>query len=115
MEWHSGVRQSSKASDIGGVTFRKRIYAALKELQADLDEWLLYYNVRRTHQGKRCQGRTTMQTFEEGKTVARSKRLEPMPPPPRMDPEGCSSSKATVTAAEPRCPLYRRQEAKGYC
>ena len=39
------------------VTFRKRIYATLEELQADLDQWLLYYNQRRTHQGKRCQWR----------------------------------------------------------
>jgi len=83
------------------VTFRKRIYATLEELQADLDEWLIYYNQRRTHQGKRCQGRTPMQTFEEGKAVARSKRLEPMTPPPRMDSNAYNSSEAAATAAEP--------------
>ncbi len=34
------------------VAFRKKIYTDLTTLQADLDEWLMYYNHHRTHQGK---------------------------------------------------------------
>ncbi|MDW0664865.1 hypothetical protein P2H48_10020, partial [Mannheimia haemolytica] len=32
------------------VAFRKKIYTDLTTLQADLDEWLMYYNHHRTHQ-----------------------------------------------------------------
>ena len=81
------------------VLFRKRIFTTLDELQADLEEWLLYYNERRTHQGKRCKGRTPMRTFTEGKAIASEKKLEPMTPPPRMDSHAYSSSEAAVTAA----------------
>ncbi len=44
------------------VTFRKKLYGNLETLQADLDIWLTYYNNERTHQGKRCCGRTPMET-----------------------------------------------------
>lgn len=37
------------------VTFRKKLYKTLEELQKDLDEWLSYYNNERTHQGKNVQ------------------------------------------------------------
>ncbi|HBC0465072.1 TPA: IS481 family transposase, partial [Legionella pneumophila] len=40
------------------VTFRKKIYESIDELQKDLDEWMDYYNNQRTHQGKMCCGRT---------------------------------------------------------
>ena len=45
------------------ITFRKKIYRELGTLQADLDAFLKHYNNERTHQGKRCQGRTPMQAF----------------------------------------------------
>lgn len=51
------------------VTFRKKIYTTLDELQKDLDDWLEYYNHQRTHQGKMCCGRTPMQTLLDGKSV----------------------------------------------
>lgn len=79
------------------ITFRKRIYATLDELQADLDAWLLYYNERRTHQGKRCLGQTPRQTFTEGKALANEKRIEPLTPP-RMG-SAHSSSEAAAEAA----------------
>lgn len=44
------------------VTFRKKLYQTLEELQKDLDEWLSYYNNERTHQGKMCNGRTSVET-----------------------------------------------------
>jgi len=34
------------------ITFRKKLYHDLDSLQADLDNWLHYYNNERTHQGK---------------------------------------------------------------
>ncbi len=36
------------------ITFRKKIYTTLDELQKDLDDWIYYYNHQRTHQGKMC-------------------------------------------------------------
>ena len=51
------------------VTFRKKIYSCLEELQQDLDDWLYYYNHQRTHQGKMCCGRTPMNTLLDGKKI----------------------------------------------
>jgi transposase InsO family protein len=48
------------------VTFRKKIYHTIDELQSDLDDWLLHYNTKRNHQGKICCGRTPMETFIDG-------------------------------------------------
>lgn len=55
------------------VTFRKKLYSTLSELQKDLDEWLQYYNNERTHQGKMCCGRTPMETLEDGKRLWKEK------------------------------------------
>ncbi len=57
------------------VTFRKKIYTTLDELQKDLDAWLIYYNNERTHQGKMCCGRTPMDTLLEGKLIWVEKNL----------------------------------------
>jgi transposase InsO family protein len=57
------------------ITFRKKIYRDLETLQADLDAFLKHYNNERTHQGKRCQGRTPMQTFLDARELAYEKRL----------------------------------------
>ena len=45
---------------------RRKIFGSIEELQTDLDEWLEYYNNERTHQGKRCCGRTPMETLQDG-------------------------------------------------
>lgn len=45
------------------VAFRKKVYRTLEEIQRDLDEYMNYFNNERTNQGKRCQGRTPMETF----------------------------------------------------
>ena len=55
------------------VTFRKKIYRDIEQLQADLDEWLYKYNYGRTHQGKMCCGRTPMETLAEGKKIWQEK------------------------------------------
>lgn len=57
------------------TAFRKRIYTDLAQLQADLDEWLVYYNLHRTHQGKMCCGRTPMETLLDGKRIWTEKNL----------------------------------------
>lgn len=51
------------------VTFRKKIYQSMEQLQVDLDHWMTHYNDERTHQGKMCCGRTPAETFEDGKKI----------------------------------------------
>jgi transposase InsO family protein len=58
------------------VTFRKKIYRTIEELQEDLDVWIDLYNNQRTHQGKRCQGRTPMATFLASLELAKEKNLD---------------------------------------
>lgn len=57
------------------VTFRKKLYSDLESLQNDLDEWLIFYNTSRTHQGKVCNGRTPMITLLDGKQIWANKNL----------------------------------------
>lgn len=57
------------------VTFRKKLYVTLEELQKDLDEWIKYYNNERTHQGKMCCGRTPLETLLDGKRIWAEKNL----------------------------------------
>ena len=55
------------------MTFRKKLYGDLEDLQKDLDEWLEYYNNKRTHQGKMCCGRTPIDTLIDGKIIWQEK------------------------------------------
>lgn len=48
------------------VAFRKKLYHTIAEIQADLDEFMMWYNNDRTNQGRYCQGRTPMDTFLAG-------------------------------------------------
>jgi len=57
------------------ITFRKKLYSTMEELQKDLDEWMEYYNNNRTHQGKKCCGRTPLETLLDGKSVWAEKNL----------------------------------------
>ena len=57
------------------IAFRKKIYKSLEELQEDLDSYIERYNTRRENQGKRCQGRTPMQTFLDNLPVAMEKNI----------------------------------------
>ncbi len=57
------------------VAFRRKIYASLAELQADLDAFLRYYNAERPHQGRWCYGKTPMQTFLDSVPLAQEKVL----------------------------------------
>ena len=58
------------------VAFRKKIFHTLDEIQTDLDDYMQHYNFERTHQGKRCQGRTPMKTFFDSLHLAKEKQLE---------------------------------------
>jgi transposase InsO family protein len=58
------------------VAFRKKVYQDLETLQMDLDAYMRKYNLERTHQGKRCQGKTPMQTFTDGKRLFTEKNLD---------------------------------------
>jgi len=57
------------------VAFRKKLYTSLDELQADLDEWIKYYNTQRPHSGKYCYGKTPMETFLSSKYLAEEKQI----------------------------------------
>ena len=58
------------------ITFRKKIYRSLEELQTDVDEWLRKYNEFRPHSGKYCYGKTPMQTFLDSKAIALEKNCD---------------------------------------
>ncbi|MCL4146813.1 UNVERIFIED_CONTAM: hypothetical protein GTU68_021358 [Idotea baltica] len=57
------------------ITFRKKVYSTLEQLQADLDEWLVTYNTERTHQGKMCCGRTPFETMLDGAKIWQEKKV----------------------------------------
>ena len=57
------------------VAFRRKIYASIEQLQADLDLWLREYNEVRPHQGRWCYDKTPLQTFSDSLPLAREKLL----------------------------------------
>jgi len=57
------------------VAFRKKIYASIEALQADLDTWVQQYNEVRSHQGRWCYGKTPMQTFLDSLPLAKEKLM----------------------------------------
>ena len=57
------------------IAFRKKIYANLEELQADLDQWIDKYNQERPHSGRYCYGKTPMATFLDLIELAKEKIL----------------------------------------
>lgn len=62
------------------LAFRKKLYDNLEQLQADLDEWMRYYNNERPHSGRYCYGKTPMQTFIESLPLAKQKLLDELQP-----------------------------------
>jgi transposase InsO family protein len=57
------------------VTFRKKLYASIAELQADLDAWVKEYNEQRPHQGRWCFGKTPLETFLASISIAKEKMI----------------------------------------
>lgn len=47
------------------TAFRTKFYESVEQLQTDLDEWLIYYNHERPHQGYRNMGRRPIDTFND--------------------------------------------------
>src|SRR5581483_9067399 len=58
------------------VTFRKKVYNSIEELQKDADQWVKEYNEQRPHSGKYCYGKTPMQTFSDSLHLAKEKMLD---------------------------------------
>jgi len=58
------------------VAFRKKLYRSIEELQADVDQWIEYYNKERPHSGKYCFGKTPMQTFLDSIQLAKDKVID---------------------------------------
>jgi len=56
---------------------REKWYETVEEMQADLDEFLHFYNHKRSHQGYRLKGRTPIQALKE---ALGRKRLPPIIP-----------------------------------
>jgi len=49
------------------IAMMKKVYASLSELQDDLDQFITYYNFKRTNQGYRLKGKIPYQKFLDGK------------------------------------------------
>jgi len=66
------------------VEGRRTWYVEPAEIQRDLDKFMTYYNLKRSHQGYRLKGRTPAQALRE---ALGRKRLPPLIPPPCEDQE----------------------------
>jgi transposase InsO family protein len=62
-------------SEFYDITFRKKLYSSMEQLQIDLDHWLSKYNEHRPHSGKYCYGKTPMQTFRSTLHLAVEKTI----------------------------------------
>jgi transposase InsO family protein len=64
------------------TAFRRKLYISLEQLQADVDQWVGFYNKERSHSGKYCFGKTPWHTFQESKQLALDKQLNRTMPTP---------------------------------
>ena len=62
------------------TAFRRKVYSSLEQLQADVGQWMDFYNRERTHSGKHCFGKTPWQTLLDSKALALQKQLDRTPP-----------------------------------
>ena len=53
------------------VKGRKKFYESVSEIQKDLDEYLVFYNNKRAHQGRMMNGRTPIMVLTKTKTKKR--------------------------------------------
>jgi Integrase core domain len=58
------------------ITFRKKIYKSVEQLQQDVDDWIDSYNCTRPYSGCYCHGKTPMQTFLDSKQIVKDKQLD---------------------------------------
>lgn len=61
------------------IIFRKKVFTSIEELQAELDQWIEWYNRERTHSGKHCYGKTPWETLLSSKHLAMEKQLDQLP------------------------------------
>jgi hypothetical protein len=75
LEYIDHSRTKARSPQTNGICerFRKKIYNNLDELQADLDNWIRYYNEERTHSDKYCFGKVPMETFLDTLPLAKEK------------------------------------------
>ncbi|MEO1065761.1 MAG: IS481 family transposase [Pseudomonadota bacterium] len=61
------------------VEGRRTWFESVEEMQAVLDEYLIYYNTKRPHQGRNMNGRPPMQVFRAGlpKSTTKKEKTEP--------------------------------------
>ena len=57
------------------VTFRKKLYNTLDELEEDLDIWLRDYDGERVHTGKYCFAKAPMQKFRDSIPLVKERML----------------------------------------
>ncbi len=67
--------QKTMLNEFYQVTFRKKLYQSIEELQKDADQWIKEYNEQRPHSGKYCFGKTPMQTFLDSLELAKEKMI----------------------------------------
>ena len=48
------------------IVGRKKWYETVEEMQGDLDAYLIQYNTKRPHQGRKMNGRTPYTVFKAG-------------------------------------------------
>lgn len=63
-------------SEFYDITFRKKLYHSVEQLQRDVDAWLYKYNHYRPHSGARCYGKTPYQTFQDARHLSQDAQLE---------------------------------------
>ena len=59
------------------VVGRQTWYVNIEEIQRDLDRFLRYYNLERSHQGYRLQGRTPVQALKEALAIEEIPEIVP--------------------------------------
>ncbi len=67
------------------VTFRKKPYSSLEQLQTDLDRWMREYNEEHAHSGKYCFGKTPWETFHDSAHLAQAKMIDRLTVTPASD------------------------------
>ena len=58
---------------------REKFYESVKEMQADLDAYLVTYNTKRPHQGRGMNGRSPLQAFKDGLKLRPKSKKEGKP------------------------------------
>jgi hypothetical protein len=69
--WHPQKKGSTERlnqitqNEFYKVAHRKKVYTYKEEAQKNLYDYLKYYNNEKTNQGKHCQSKTPIQTFQD--------------------------------------------------